>query len=144
MLLSNSVQKMRLMRKSNISNNRCIICGQQKPGLTVKDDFVLDSIRWIKRNITKNEKGYTLVVCKEDYKKYLKERNKYIRRQIFYIAVGIIFAALLIIDARSIGAVLFGLAIILLLYLLSLLSYIPAVELPEKFISKDLKGKYGK
>ncbi|ASI14038.1 membrane protein [Candidatus Mancarchaeum acidiphilum] len=133
------------MSKSSISNNRCIICGQQKPGLHVKDDFVLDSIRWIKRNITKNEKGYKLVVCKEDYKKYLKERNKYIRRQIFYIAIGIVFAALLIImSGGSIGAILFGLAIILLLYLLSLLSYIPAVDLPEKFVSKDLKGKYDK
>jgi hypothetical protein len=126
---------MKKAKKLDISNNRCIICGKAKPGLAVKDDFVLNSIRWFKHNITKNEKGYHLVVCKECYLKYQKERNKYVKRQIFYLIIGILFAMMLIFVSRgSLPSIGFGILMVLILYVFSLFSYMPAVEIPKKFI----------
>ena len=116
---------------------RCIICGEKRDGLAVKEDYVINAIRWFKKNVTKNEQGYSLVVCKEDYPKYAKGRNSYIKKQVAYTALGVIFAILLVIGSggRAIS-LLFGLLVIAFMFLLSILSYMPAVDVPEKTAEK--------
>ena len=109
------------------SEPRCIICGGAVDGLEVQEDYVIRAIRWFKRNVTRNAKNYRLVVCKECYVKYKKARDSYVRKQIAYVVIGVLFAGLLIAAGRSLMAVLAGLAIIALMYLLSLLSYMPAL-----------------
>lgn len=108
------------------------MCGEEKDGLPVKDDAMIGTIRWIKRNITKSEKNYRLVVCKEDFLKYKKRRDSYERKQILYVAIGIVFLIALAVASRgSIGAIIVGLVITLFMLLLAQLSYMPAVEMPK-------------
>jgi hypothetical protein len=111
--------------------SRCIICGLEKDGLEVKEDYVINAMRYFKKNITKNAKNYRLVVCKECFPKYDKARNSYVKKQISYVAIAVAFAVLLIIVAAgNLGAIVYGLAIIIFMYLLSLLSYTPGVKMP--------------
>lgn len=124
------------MAKSKVlhsKENRCVICGQERPGLKVKGDRVIGAVRWVKRNITKNEQGYALVICKDDYTKYAKARSSFVKKQIAYTALGVIFAALLVIGSGDKGlAVIFGVIVIVFMYALSLLTYMPAVEIPKE------------
>jgi hypothetical protein len=112
------------------NEERCIICGNEAPGLVVREDYVIGAMRWLKRNVTHNEKGYKLVVCKQCYPKYKKSRDSYVRKQVSYLVIGTVFAVLLIGFGRSLGALAAGAIIIVLMYLLSLLSYMPSVVMP--------------
>lgn len=111
---------------------RCIMCGLKKNGLEVKEDYIINGIRWFKRNITKNEKNYRLVVCRNCYKKYEKNKHSYDKRRVSYLALGIITAALWIFFSKSIGGILAGIFIIAFMYLLSLLSYTPSIKIINK------------
>ena len=55
----------------------CIICGERRSGLPVEDDYVISAIRWFKANVTKNEKNNSLVVCRDCYSKYKRQRKRY-------------------------------------------------------------------
>lgn len=113
--------------------SRCIICGIKKNGLEIKDDYIINGIHWFKRNITKNERNYHLVVCRDCYKKYEKSKHSYDKRRVSYIALGIITAALWIFLSRlSLGGIIAGIFIITFMYLLSLLSYTPALKISTK------------
>lgn len=116
------------------------MCGNERPGLPVKEDRTLGALRWFKRNITKNPKNYKLVVCKECYLNYRKKRNSYERKQIIYLVIGILFLVALTLSTRgNLGAIGFGIIIMLFLLLLSQLSYVPAVEMPP--IAKSAQKK---
>lgn len=116
-----------------MKETRCIVCGKEKDGLEVRDDKVIEAIRWFKRNVTKNEKGYRLVVCKECYPVYLKARKRFERRQALYIAVGVVFAALILFaSVNKALALLYGIAIVVFVYLLSILTYVPALNMPAQ------------
>ena len=123
--------------------SRCIICGLEKDGLEVKEDYIIKSIRWFKRNITRNEKGYRLVVCKDCYPKYAKLRESYMRKQVTYIIIGVLFAAVLIAfsGGRLLSAILYGIIIIVFMYLLAQLSYMPALKIPP--LEKAQKQRIG-
>ena len=110
----------------------CIICGEEKNGLPIQNDMVLDAIRWFKQNVTKNEKGNRLVVCKECYPKYADRRKKFETRQATYLAIGIIFAALGLLFAFSLATLSVAILLIAFLYLLALLNYVPKVALPPQ------------
>jgi hypothetical protein len=72
------------------------------------------------------------VVCRECYPKYKKALASYRRKQVAYVAIGIIFMALLIVLSQDkFLAALSGIAIVAFMYLLSLLSYMPSVSIPE-------------
>ena len=107
----------------------CIVCGKPKKGIAVHEDHVIFAIRWFKTNITKNANNNELVVCKECYPKYSKERRRYTSRLSLYIGIGVIFAILLIISTPSVGSVFAAIGVLVFLYALSLLSYIPRLEL---------------
>lgn len=108
----------------------CIMCGKEKQGLKVKEDNVIRAMRWVKRNITRNPKNYNMVVCKEDFLAYKKKRDGYERKQIMYVALGLLFMLLLLLFAsgRYLGAIVYGLGVTIFMYLLSLLSYMPSLE----------------
>ena len=120
------------VHRNGKSESRCIICGEEKNGLEVEEDFVIRAIRYFKKNVTRNAKNYHLVVCKEDYMKFSKARDSYVKKQILYVVLGAVFAALLILYTwPNLGAIIYGLAIVILMYAISLLTYIPAVRLPK-------------
>lgn len=115
-----------------VRKSYCIMCGEQKDGLEVKNDRVLESIRWFKKNVTKNEKNNRLVVCKDDYTKYAAQRKRYESRQHLWLAFGIIFAVTGIILSPAIYTLIIGLIVLFFLYLLSLLNYMPALQVEAK------------
>jgi hypothetical protein len=110
---------------------RCIICGEPKNGLEVSEDWVIKTIRAFKKNVTKNEKNYRLVVCKECYPKYAKSRSGFNKRRAIYLTLGIAFGIMAVI-ASSFRPASFLIAIIVIcvMYLLSLFSYMPALVMP--------------
>jgi len=117
-----------------MKKDACIICGKEKPGLEVKDDYMIDAVRWIKLKIFKSKpKNFRLVVCKDDFLKYKKQRDTYERNQMLYVAIGIIFLAMLLVfsNGRVLGAIFYGALVILFMYLVAQLGYIPAVDIPE-------------
>ncbi len=119
----------------------CIICGKQKRGLPVKNDHVLEALRLFKRNITRNEQGNKLVVCKEDYLAYKKKREKYTSRQTLYIAIGVIFMILGLLVSISLSTILLSIFVIAVLYTLSLINYTPALDIKTDEKEGKIKHK---
>ncbi|MDE1810634.1 MAG: hypothetical protein KGH66_01150 [Candidatus Micrarchaeota archaeon] len=117
-----------------MKENRCIICGEKRNGLAVKEDYQIRAIRWFKRKVTRNEKGYGLVVCKECYPKYRKQKDSYNKKQGIYLAIGIIFAFFLAaFSGSNIGvAILYGAVVIIFMYALAQLSYMPSLVAEQK------------
>ena len=113
----------------------CIICGHKKEGLEIGEDYVLEGIRWFKRNVTHDEKGNRLVVCKECYPEYKKRRGRYVNRQRLYVTMGVIFVVLVLIVSLNLFTVLAALIMLLLFYALSLANYTP--DLKVKVKNKD-------
>jgi len=113
--------------------NACIICGEQKDGLEVLPDNVLNTMRWIKEKTTRKKKDYRLVVCKDCFTKYRKLRSSYERRTTLYVALGVVFTVMLALvsGSRILGAIGYGIALTVFLYLLAQISYMPRVKLPE-------------
>ena len=109
----------------------CIICGKHKDGIKVANDPVLGTLRWFKTNVTKNVKNNALVVCKSCYPKYSTQRKKYVNRRTAYLALGILFLifSLIISSGAWPTALLVGIAIVALLYALSLINYMPGLQL---------------
>ncbi len=122
--------------------SRCIICGLEKKGLKVKEDHVIYAIRWFKRNVSRNEKGYDLVVCRDCYKKYSSARSSYNRKLFAYLGIGILATVLWIavggIKLYSIAA---GIVLIAFMYLLSLLSYIPGLDVKKPALEKGANAR---
>ncbi len=108
------------------------MCSQERDGLQVKEDRILGLMRWTKSKIAKNPKNYRLVVCKECFLNYKKRHDRYERNQMLYIILGVLFLVALGIAARgSLSAIGFGIVILIFLYILAQLSYLPAVEMPQ-------------
>ena len=128
----------------------CIICGKDKQGIPVKSDWVLESIRWFKKNVARNAKDNFLVVCREDWPQYDKARKKFTSRRTLYIGLGIIFMILGLLTGLSIKTFAFTLVILVFFYLLSLLSYMPALDLDRKAaggsaaVSKRARKRHGR
>jgi uncharacterized membrane protein len=142
MITNAKIKKETKKENDKKKESRCIMCGEARDGLEVNEDFVIYTMRWFKRNITKNEKNYRLVVCKDCYPKYYEERKKYEKRQALYLVLGILFAIVLIIVGQNkLIALLYGLIVILFVYLLSLLTYIPSVKIPQSLNVKTIKSK---
>ena len=125
-------KEVKIIRKKSNQNNRCIICGNNKNGISVQNDYIIDLIRWIKKNITKNEKKYKLVVCQDCYMKYKKMYNSFKRKKTFYVILGVIFTFLLFLASRfNVYSLISGFILIIFLYLLSLLTYMPRLKIQD-------------
>ncbi|MHB1830046.1 MAG: hypothetical protein ACYCO0_01505 [Candidatus Micrarchaeaceae archaeon] len=109
----------------------CIICGKQKHGIPIKNDRVLEAIRWFKRNVTKNEKGNNLAICRECYPEYRKRRDRYTSRQAIYVIMGVIFLILGAAIQFKASTVMVGILLLIALYGLSLLNYTPALSIKD-------------
>ena len=120
-----------IYKGDNVPSSYCIICGKKKEGIKVADDHVLKTLRWFKTNVTKNVQNNTLVVCKTCYPQYSKQRKKYVSRRTAYVALGIIFLMLSVIISSGawLTALSIGIFIVILLYALSLINYMPDLQL---------------
>lgn len=112
--------------------SRCVICGEKKPGLRIQEDSVVRCMRWFNRKVLKKYRNYNLVVCKDCYIKYKKARRSYVRKQVAYLSIGVIFTIMLLIfSGWNLSALLYGAILTFFMYLLSLISYVPALNAPE-------------
>ncbi|MGC8586920.1 MAG: hypothetical protein ACP5K9_01365 [Candidatus Micrarchaeia archaeon] len=121
----------------------CIICGQEKDGIEIESDYVIDAIRWFKRNVTKNEQRNRIVVCKDCYPKYKILRKRFEKREKIYIILGILFIITGTVISPRIGTFIVTVIVAVFLYLLSLLSYIPKIKLGQHLAipPKETKGR---
>ncbi len=121
----------------------CIICGQEKDGIEIESDYVIDAIRWFKRNVTKNEQRNRIVVCKDCYPKYKTLRKRFEKREKIYIILGILFIITGTVISPRIGTFIVTVIVAVFLYLLSLLSYIPKIKLGQHLVipPKETKGR---
>ncbi len=112
----------------------CMVCGKEKGGTDVQEDHVLAAMRWFKANVTRNAKGYRIVVCGSCMPQYRKLRAKFVRRRTLYVGLGIVFTVTLALvsGGRYLGIVAYGIAITAFLYALSLVSYMPALKGGER------------
>jgi len=126
-----------------VPNSYCIICGKKKDGITVADDHVLKTLRWFKTNVTKNVQNNKLVVCKACYPQYNKQRKKYVSRRTAYVALGILFLVLSVIVSYGawLTALSIGIFIVILLYALSLINYMPGLQLKGAGKKSDTRKK---
>ncbi len=119
-----------MVGKDQKTGPRCIICGEAKEGLPVKGDYIITAIRWVNRNIFHKYRNYRLVVCKDCYLKYSKQRDKYMRKQITYVIIGVLFTLALFFSSHSNPmSLLYGFAVIIFMYALSLTNYVPALNI---------------
>jgi hypothetical protein len=107
----------------------CVVCAKEKKGIEVEDDAVLELIRWIKKNITKNEKGNKIVVCRDCYASYKASRSRYEGRQKIYVALGVLFAMVNLLISPTLSTVAISAVIIAMMILISLLSYTPKISI---------------
>ena len=113
----------------NKQKTYCIMCGKEKNGIEVKEDNVIRAIRFLKKRVFRSEKRNRIVVCKECYENYKKHRKRYTRRQALYLALGVLFLIMVVFVGHSIYSVLVGMGMVLLLYLFSLLNYVPELNI---------------
>jgi hypothetical protein len=108
----------------------CIVCGKKKDGPEIKEDNVIRAIRWFNRNIRRTPEHHNrIVVCGECYEKYKKQRKKYLSRQRIYLVLGTLFAIFaVIVSVNKIAALLSGIGLVIVLFLFSLLSYMPDLK----------------
>jgi hypothetical protein len=136
---------MHMAKKDSKTGLRCIICGEEKEGLPVKEDYIITAIRWVNRNIFHKYRNYHLVVCKECYLKYHKQREKYVHKQIAYVAIGVLFTLALLYSSRGNPvSLLYGIAVIIFMYALSLVSYAPSLNIKKNAPKKATAKKSGK
>jgi hypothetical protein len=109
--------------------SRCIMCGNKREGLEVIPDYMIGIIRWFK-HLAGKEKNYRLVVCRDCFENYRKIRQRYHRRQIECLAIGVVFAAVLI-AFNPVRGTIYGIAIVAFMYLLSQLNWMPALRMPK-------------
>lgn len=107
----------------------CIMCGKERKGIAVREDHVLAAVRWFKRNVTKDEKGNSIVVCRDCYPEYKKRRGAYESRQRLYLALGAVFLVVSLILSPQAMTVLVSLVVLAVLYLFSLMSYTPRISI---------------
>jgi hypothetical protein len=108
---------------------RCIICGEEKEGLNIKIDNIVTTIRWINSHTIRAKSRGRPVVCRECFPKYYKARKSYEKKLVSYLIIGILFAIFIIVASRARpSSFLFGFAIIVFMFLLSIISYVPSVE----------------
>lgn len=122
------------------SGNRCLICGGEKLGIPIREDAVFRAYRALihtSRTITGrgelNKRNYRLVVCRDDYPKYKKMRNSYVRKEFTYVGIGVVFTALMmLVSSTRLLALVYGFVLILFLYVLAQISYMPALDISEE------------
>lgn len=112
-----------------MAKSYCMMCGNERKGIPIQEDRVIGAVRWFKRNVTKDEKGNRLVVCKDCYAEYKKKRGAYESRQRLYLALGAAFFLISVVVSPHPATVLIASAVLAGVCLLSLLSYIPKIAL---------------
>ncbi len=134
--------KMKTKQKQNqkAKQPKCIMCNGQKEGITIKADSVVNALRWLNSHTVKYENPTRSVVCRECFPKYMKRRRSYETKLVAYLVIGFLFAAFIVIASRANPvSFLFGFGVIVVMYLLSLISYMPPLDVPKQVLSESVR-----
>ena len=128
----------------------CIICHKEtKKGIPIKEDFVIKSIRKVKRAL-RISTGNTLIVCEEHVGDAKKRREKFEKSLLTYVGLGAVIGIVLILisifQSKSLSNILVSFGLLVLLVLLmaafSLYQYFPSLmKKPEKKVKRSRKVK---
>lgn len=105
----------------------CISCTKPGKGYAVIDDYVIESIRWIKKKAG-IEKRNKLIICSDCSEKHKKKRKSFERSLILYGGIGVVIAIILLAVNFSLSSFFAGLLFILFLVVLAHLKYAPRVK----------------
>lgn len=116
----------------------CIVCGKERVGIPVKEDFVIRFIRRAK-DALKIATGNKLVVCREHIEVAQKKREKFERGLLTYAGIGAVLGVILVIvnlmtafDAfRLIQSLVLLVLLVGVMAMLSLYQYFPAIAAPK-------------
>lgn len=116
----------------------CIVCGKERKGIPVKEDFVIRSIRRAK-GAFKIATGNKLVVCPEHIDDARKKREKFERGLLTYAGIGAVLGVILVVvnlmtsfDAfRLIQSLALLVLLVVVMAMLSLYQYFPAIGAPK-------------
>ncbi len=125
-----------MTEKRERKGTRCIICNQEKEGIGIKEDGLIHALRMLNSYTVKYKNPNYPVVCRECFTKYRKLRKGYERKLVSYLIIGVLFAGFIIVGSGGRPlSFLFGFAIIAFMYLLSVLSYVPELEIEQNKVS---------
>ncbi len=112
---------------------KCMICNQQKEGINIRQDSVVSAIRWLNSKTFKYSNPYRPVICRDCFLRHRKLRQDFEHKRIAYLVIGFIFLVVLIIASRGNPvSILAGIGVVAFMYLLALISYVPALDIPEQ------------
>ncbi len=106
----------------------CIVCGKEKNGIEIRNDKIIEGIRWIKTKITGSHSDNRLVVCRDCYGKYSVSKKRFDSRKRLYLILGIIFAALILLVNVTIISIAFAIFMVALLYVFAFFNYVPDLD----------------
>jgi len=110
-----------------------MICGKEKEGIGIRPDWVVNTIRWFNIHTFKYKNPNRPVVCRECFQRYRKQRAGFERKRIAYIIIGVVFTIVLALASKENPfSILAGLGVTAFMYLLSLVSYVPELDIPAK------------
>ncbi|MCX6772375.1 MAG: hypothetical protein NTV88_01230 [Candidatus Micrarchaeota archaeon] len=128
----------------------CVVCFKEKDGYKVYDDFVIRTIRGIKKRlgIAKNN---SLVVCKDCLEEHRKKRKAYEKTLIIHIVLaGVVLVAFVLLpiltSGFSITAIALGIFLAALIVGMAVFSHHPKLsdEAQEKTLDAPKKEEKGK
>jgi hypothetical protein len=113
----------------------CIVCQKEKKGSSIKEDFVINSIRNVKK-FFKVSTGNKLVVCDECKDAAQKKRQSFEKTLLTYLGLGGIILLVMVVfslmSGGDVGQILTSILILLilvaLLAALSFLNYFPSYQ----------------
>jgi len=130
----------------------CIVDREEKNGIPIKDDVVINAIRTVKKRL-KISSGNELVVCPAHLEEAKKRRERFERSLMTSAGIGAVLGVILVLLAifnpnRSLisilQAILFLFVLVFIMAALSLYQYFPAVKEgrgKEKSVPKKAKKR---
>ena len=126
----------------------CVVCFKEKDGFPVYDDFVIRTIRGIKRSlhIAKNN---TLVVCKDCLEEHRKKRKNYEKTLVVHIVIaGVVLVAFVLAPILTSGfspvAILLGIFLAALIVGMAVFSHHPKMADEAKEAKAEALVQKGK
>jgi hypothetical protein len=124
----------------------CVVCGKEKSGIPIREDFVIRLIRKLK-GIFKLSTGNRLVVCNEHIEEAKKRRERFEKGLLTYAGIGAVLGIILILInilisfdiIRLLQSLLLLILLVIVMALLSLYQYFPAMATQPAILEEAVK-----
>lgn len=125
------------MAREKAKAPKCIICNSERDGIPIRADLFVRSLRWLNGHTVRYNNPTRPVICRECFPKYLSLRKRYEGRLVAYLVLGFLFTGFLVYASHAAPlSFAFGLLIIAMMYLLSLVNYVPPLAVPKEYAAQ--------